>query len=243
VGETWDQFGADYDHPPFDGVPRTYLIASTPRSGSHFLGHLLLGTGALGSPLEYLSPIHGRKWMDVLGVADLPSMMQALYRRRTSPSGWFGIKAHWWEFEPVVQDETLFSFLDIRTYIHIRRRDRIAQAISALIAHQTKSWISFHDRSGEPSYDFAAIRNAITQLEGQHRQWDAFFNGKGISPFVVEYEHLIDHPDDIVDGILAHMNVSRSAEMPTKWQPGRQASDINERWRERYLIDLERLSS
>jgi LPS sulfotransferase NodH len=49
----WNQFGAAYDFPDFSGAFRNYLIASTPRCGSHYLGHLLRATGRLGSPLEF----------------------------------------------------------------------------------------------------------------------------------------------------------------------------------------------
>ena len=38
----WTQFGSSYDYPCFESQPRTYLIASTPRSGSHYLGHKLM---------------------------------------------------------------------------------------------------------------------------------------------------------------------------------------------------------
>jgi len=146
----WDQFGQDYDHPPFEGTPRLYLIASTPRSGSHFLGHQLLQTGALGSPLEYFHKPHLERWAAEFGTTDFPSTMARLYARRTSPSGWFGAKAHWTQFIPIAQRPNLLSFLGIQTYIEIVRRDRIAQAISFVIAQQTKAWISFHDQQGEP---------------------------------------------------------------------------------------------
>jgi len=233
----WDQFGADYDHAPFTGKPRLYLIASTPRSGSHFLGHSLLETGALGSPLEYFHPQHLRKWMDILGTKDFPSTMARLVSRRTSPSGWFGVKAHWQQFAPIARNEAILRFLGIDTYIEILRRDRIAQAISYVIAQQTQAWISFHDSKVEPRYDFDAIRRAIESIDQNIAHWRHFFEQRGIVPLTVEYEDLAADPAAAVDRIMAHCGVSRVGAEP-RWQPRRQASDINARWRERYLADL-----
>jgi len=234
---SWDQFGPDYDHPPFKGTPRLYLIASSQRSGSHYLGHLLLETGALGSPLEYFHPQHLRKWMEVLGTRDFPATMSRLVARRTSPSGWFGAKAHWRHFAPIANNDRLLRFLDIETYIEIRRRDRIAQAISYVIAHQTQAWISFHDRKAEPRYDFAAIRKVCEALDQDIAHWHRFFEQQGITPLTVEYEDLVADPAATVDRIMAHCGVSRAGAEP-RWQPCRQASDINARWQERYLADL-----
>jgi LPS sulfotransferase NodH len=238
MGETWDQFGHDYDHPHFSGEASVYLIASTPRSGSHFLGHLLFGTGALGSPLEYLHPAHMRTWMSVLGVDSLSAMMESLSRRRTSPSGWFGIKAHWPEFARIAGDEALRDALPIRRYIFIRRRDRIAQAISALIAFQTKALISFHAPIGEPRYDFGAIRGAVAGLDAQNRQWEDFFERRSIAPLIVDYEDLVADADRVVDAILTDLGVARSNRTGPTWMPERQASDLNARWREQYLQDM-----
>lgn len=233
----WDQFGGDYDHAPFIGTPRLYLIASTPRSGSHFLGHSLLETGALGSPLEYFHPQHLRRWMEILGTKDFKATMARLVARRTSPSGWFGVKAHWQQFAPIAGNEAVLRFLGIETYIEIRRRDRIAQAISYVIAQQTQAWISFHDSKAEPRYDFGAIRKAAEVLDQSVADWRNFFDAQGITPLTVEYEDLTTDPATAVDRIMAHCGVSRTGAEP-RWQPRRQASDINARWQERYLADL-----
>jgi len=233
----WDQFGKDYDHPPFEGTPRLYLIASTPRSGSHFLGHQLLQTGALGSPLEYFHKPHLERWAAEFGTPDFPSTMARLYARRTSPSGWFGAKAHWTQFIPIAQRPQLLSFLGIKTYIEIVRRDRIAQAISFVIAQQTQAWISFHDRKGEPRYDFGAIRRVAEALDKDIASWRHFFASQGITPLTVEYETLTSDPTAIVDRILQHCGTERTQAAP-RWQPQRQASEINVRWHDRYHADL-----
>lgn len=237
----WDQFGQDYDHPLFEGNPRLYLIASTPRCGSHYLGHLLLQTGSLGSPLEYFNSPHLRKWQEQFGTPNFASTMAALYRRRTSPSGWFGVKAHWDQFEPIAQHESLRSFLNIETYIEIIRRDRIAQAISLAIAQQTQAFISFHRAQGEPHYDFTTIRRMVEALDRHVGLWRSFFATAGITPLTVDYEDLTSNPEAAIERIMAHFGVTRVNAGP-RWQPERQTSDLNARWQERYLADLATLT-
>jgi LPS sulfotransferase NodH len=238
VSDSWDQFGADYDHAPFVGKPRTYLIASTPRSGSHFLGHLLFNTGALGSPLEYFEPEHARKWVAKLGAEDFETVLTRLYQCRTSKSGWFGVKAHWSQFAPIAAIDELLQFLDIRTYIAIRRRDRLAQAISVVVAQQTQAWISFQAAGREPVYNFSSIRAAISMIDSQVSKWDAFFAANLISPLIVDYEDLVIDPDSVVEKIMRDLGVAGHGRNRTSRIPARQASALNDRWREQYLRDL-----
>lgn len=236
----WDQFGPDYDHPPFEAKPHTYLIASTPRCGSHFLGHLLFATGVLGSPLEYFHEGHARRWRELLGAEDFQAMMTALFRRRTSPSGWFGVKAHWGQFVPVARDRDQLAFMNFSRHIEIRRRDRVAQAISHEIARQTKAWISFHRVERTPDYDFARIHETRLALDTHVRRWSDYFRNARIDPIVVEYEDLIGDPEAVVAAILSDFGLAGTENPHRKWLPERQASDINVEWKDRYLADLAR---
>ncbi|WP_089676027.1 Stf0 family sulfotransferase [Vreelandella aquamarina] len=67
------QFGEDLNFPSFDNVEdvRCLVICSTPRCGSHMLGHSLYETGKAGFPLEYLQKNNLKRWSDVLGEKNL----------------------------------------------------------------------------------------------------------------------------------------------------------------------------
>jgi hypothetical protein len=93
-----EQFSPRLDFPPYDGTPRLYLMATMPRCGSHFLGHTLHSTGQFGFPLEYLNRMNLDIWRARLKAVDDLSALESLLRIRTSPSGWFGLKAHWNQF-------------------------------------------------------------------------------------------------------------------------------------------------
>lgn len=235
----WDQFGEGYDHPHFEGERKTYLLASSPRSGSHYLGHLLWETGDLGSPLEYFHPRHLKKWKEKLNTRDEVTVFRRILARRTSPTGWFGVKAHWAQFSIVrdsVQLQKLFGF---EKYILITRRDKLAQSISLVLAQATKAWISFQKTQEAPEYDFVAIQRGMKQLEAQEAQWKNYFVSCGIEPIIVEYEDLVADPRAVVQSIRSSFGINsavaprESLEMPEK-----QGGEINDEWQQRYLQDL-----
>ena len=232
---TWDQFGPDYDFPEFSGKPQSYLIATTPRCGSHLLGHLLCATGVLGSPLEYFSKGRLRDWQERLKADTHHDLFQKLFRKRTSPNGWFGVKAHWPQFQQILDDASVYDLFAFKRFIHIKRRDRLAQAISWVIAQQNAAWISFHEPTQEPTYDTAAIENALSVIDTQTAAWKQFFAAQGITPLVVIYEDLVANPDATIDGVLTHCGVDRDPTLarPTH-TPQQQASARNQAWADRY---------
>ena len=235
----WDQFGDAYDHPHFDGRPSCYLIASTPRSGSHYLGHLMCGTGVLGSPLEYFHPKHLEKWKAKFGATEFEEVLSGLFMVRTSPSGWFGVKAHWSQFEPIAKNPAQLSSLGCSKYIRIFRNDTLAQAISLVIARKTSAWISFHQVRKQPKYDFQAIQIALAEIEAENGKWEAFFQERGVDPLIVEYENLCKKPADVVNNIMSYFNLdAESNKVSPTPRPERQSTPLNFEWKQRYLEDV-----
>lgn len=234
----WDQFGTEYDLPRFEGTPRTWMLASTARSGSHYLGHLLAETGALGAPLEYLGTEHVKRWKKKLEVDDFADVLEYLHAHRTAPTGWFGVKAHWFQFARFATSQRLRDLLQVERYVVIRRQDRLAQAISLVMARQTKAWISFREAKREPRYDADAIREAMATVEHQVQMWDAYFTQYGVTPLVVEYEELLTDAPGTVDRVLQWFEVEPQPGTTRPLQrPARQANAINQEWERRFLAE------
>jgi LPS sulfotransferase NodH len=234
--KSWDQLGPAYDFPEFSGQPQSYLLATTPRCGGHYLGHLLRETALLGCPLEYFSKGRVRDWQEKLSTKTPEALYRGLFRRRTSPNGWFGVKAHWPQFEPILTNEGLYRIFRFCRFVQLVRRDRVAQAVSLSIADQTGAWISFHEAKKRPSYDFAAISGAIEGISRQLSEWERFFERNGISPLVLYYEDLISRPADCVASVLAHCNIKASEEIEAfPFRPRKQASTLNDEWIVRFL--------
>lgn len=165
-------------------------------------------------------------------------LLPLLFRRRTSPTGWFGVKAHWTQFAPIAADPDLMRQLDVQRYVRLSRSDTLAQAISLVMARQTSAWISFHPAQRHPTYDFAAIRGAVDEIVRQEGYWTAYFAEAGVTPVEVSYEALIADPADVVAAILRDFAVDGVAtSAPTLATPQRQASIINAEWKLRFLED------
>jgi LPS sulfotransferase NodH len=235
----WGQFGVRYDQPDYEGPVRTYLIASTPRSGSHLLGHLLLATEELGSPLEYFHPEHLKTWQSRLGGPDLAALLRILFRHRTSPSGWFGVKAHWRQFAPIADNKDIMDLLDFRNYIRVVRRNPAAQAVSLTIARQINAWISFQVPTREPTYDFGSIHAALMEIKAEDAHWRSYFEARGLDPILVEYEALAADPKATIDRIRAAFGLTGNRRASHgRLLPERQSTSLNLDWERRYLSDL-----
>lgn len=226
-------FDERYDFKPCSGgKPRLYLIASTQRSGSYLLGYLLRGTAQLGAPFEYLHPDHAPRWDERLGTNDLRGRLNRLFELRTSPSGWFGIKAHWDHFEYGRSEAG--DLLPFEKFIRIGRRDRLAQAISLALARQTRSWMSIQEKRVEPQYDERKIAHALAILQRDTEAWNRWFAAADVQPLQVYYEDLVADPLAVLNTILRAFGLEPLTELPAV-PTQRQASRVNEEWKRRYL--------
>jgi|KBSSwiStaDraftv2_1062776.scaffolds.fasta_scaffold100083_3 LPS sulfotransferase NodH len=232
----WDEFGAEYDFPTFSEQPKIYVIASTPRSGSHYLGHLLQATGLLGSPLEYFHPEKKERLLAETQTATLAEAFKELYSHRTSPNGWFGVKAHPWQFVPMMENAEVREALPVKWFVCIERRDRVAQAISHEIARQTKSWISFNKTDCVPHFSARDIKRAIAMMESQVIQWREYFQSNEIIPITVYYEDLVADPLGEINRILESFGIDRLSRAPAV-SIAKQGTQLNDEWRLRYLAE------
>jgi len=232
----FEAFGPPYDFPRFGAVPRVYMIASTPRSGSHFLGHLLFATGDLGCPLEYFRPDAFQQWGRFLRSSAPSEIVREIMARRTSPSGWFGFKVHWDQFRFMRSLSLAASAMPISRVIWIRRRDLLDQAISLLIARQTGAWISFQEERRAASYSAHRIRNTMRWLADSETQWRRFFRSAGLSPRVVLYEDLVGDPGVQVNALLTWFGLPPSQRKIASLT-AKQATERNAAWKKRFLAE------
>lgn len=244
--------GVDYDFPTYVGKPtHPYLIASTPRCGSNFLQRALWRTGCAGAPEEYLTPEYiadfNLRWNTTfdapLTVDDLSRFIERLWSIRTSPNGAFGLKLHGSHLRYAAgPDGSLLAPFQDSQWIWIRRLNRIAQAVSYLMADQTGVWIvdgqwlPLSKTSGEPQYDRDGITVRLDQINREEAQWEEFFNRLELTPKVVEYEGLTNHYESSVVDVMKFLGVSPSADIVDSGIR-RQATDVNAEWEARYRTE------
>jgi len=162
-----------------------YFICGTPRTGSSLLLGLLDSTGVAGHPQAYFRAPDEALWADrwqiprtserAFAYADY---VRAARAAGTTGNGVFGAKLMWGTLDELVgklgtvhpdlagEDLALLNRAFGRTrFVHLRRDDVVAQAVSWLRAEQTNAWyvggageISGARRAGRaPSFDLHRI--------------------------------------------------------------------------------------
>ena len=206
-GASWvrDLVGAEYDHPPGRfGLRRSYLVASTPRSGSSLLCRGLSSTGVLGTPLEYLNPVYRQILSERWGCGEgLDDYLAAVHAWRTGPGCVFGAKVHWAQLDEPRQAagldpaELLERLAPGARFVRIVREDRDAQAVSLWRAFSSGVWsITGDDQpsTDAPEFDVEAIDECRRQVKRGELAWDWLLGELGQEPVPVTYEELAaDH--------------------------------------------------
>jgi trehalose 2-sulfotransferase len=133
--------------------PATYVIASTPRSGSSLLAAGLVRTGVAGRPEEYFTPDYIDSYKEELHLpADCSwaEYLAAAMAFAATHNGVLGVKIHWRHVVSLAQalgfpgdpGDVLDSLFPAAVFVNIVRADRRAQALSLFRAETTDEWFS-----------------------------------------------------------------------------------------------------
>jgi LPS sulfotransferase NodH len=225
-----------------DGSLKTLvLLLSTPRSGSKFVCDQFRLRGGFVTheyfhPLTCL-PLLADRWGALDGGSvSAQGYVDALVRHRTSPAGVLGVNVHG------VQLATFSKFLSLLTdapevrVVNLQRRDRIAQAISFVVAQQTQEWIKGFESHGTPHYSSRQIDRAIKEIARQKAQIDAFVELHELEPLDLVYEEVAADPAGrlapVFSGLPLHGTSTASPVVE------RQSGATNREWHARYRRDV-----
>lgn len=177
----------------------TYVIASTPRSGSSLLAAGLVATGVAGRPEEYFTPDHIGSYKEDLKLPMNCSWAEYLAKVMAfaaTENGVRGVKIHWrhvvllarvlgFRGDPGVVLEVLFP---AAVFVNIVRADRRAQALSLFRAETTGEWFRSPGSSrrvrswglylarptpGRAAVDLTGVVPTYEQIIGMERNLDA----------------------------------------------------------------------
>jgi trehalose 2-sulfotransferase len=256
--------------PPFAG----YVICATPRSGSTLLCRLLAATGRTGKPNSYYHRAATmREWATEWGLSSDETMprvdvdrayLSSVLRIGTAGTGIFGLRLHR-EYADLLS-ETLGRLFpghasDARRfeaafgnllYIHLSRRDKVAQAVSLVKAEQSGLWHIAPDgteleRLSAPQplhYDFERIHREVCTLEAWDREWLAWFAAQRIEPMRIAYDTLSDDPGGTLTSICIALGVAAMSNLSlpslSSLSPGvaRLSDGQSREWIERYHADI-----
>lgn len=245
------------------GLRAVYFVAFTARSGSNLLCEYLRANG-LGEPTEYFQHPFGRAnrvWYDTVG-ADPDDFLKFAWRilERQTANGLFGSKLSWTHrnvLADVVRayaggaaDPLDGAFAD-PTWVRVRRRDVVAQAVSLWRARRSGEWLrpaggaAVTDR---PAYSYVQIVRCLEPLLAEELFWDEYFRGRGVEPLTVYYEDLIAAPADtafaVIDALQTRAGVrlvGSPADVRLLSTIDRQGDAYNDEVRARVLADTTRL--
>lgn len=194
---------------PGDVVPRSkFIIASSPRTGSGIFTRTLQDECPVGIPSEYLNPPFRRMLERAWGTSGDPEeYWPELLRRRTDTNGFFGLKAHWSQFQVFLHNYGARFLDEVRAFnwVFVYRQDKLAQAISWEKARQSWSWDSRQKPIAPVIYDAAAIYQRLAEAYREHEMWEQFFAEAGYEPFPLSYEEISADPQSAFRRLFQHI--------------------------------------
>lgn len=122
-------------------------------------------------------------------------------------------------------------------FVHLRRRDVVAQAVSWAKARQTHYWHpgeAVEPGGQDPHYDEELIGRLVAAIEKFEADWTRWFAAHGIVPCQVVYEELAADPlrtaHDVLDCLGLHPPPGRQLVIGHR----RQADQVNADWVARF---------
>lgn len=219
--------------PPPDGL--RYIIATSQRTGSTLLTDALTGTGVAGAPDEwFLSGGNGNEALKLrFGIRGEADYIDRIIQATATANGVFGTKLFWRQWDVLIPrliaktgmrcgQPIHDSLPDLLTaglgrpirYIWLRRRNKLAQAISLYRARNTGEWRAIAGRGDGASaadrdlaFDYDKITAIKQNLEDEDRKWNSYFHQYRLTALMLVYEDFIANYEQTVRGVLKFLDL------------------------------------
>jgi len=236
------------------------MVCASPRSGSTLLCDLLAQTNVAGDPQSYFRPTSVTDLANEWGVvvSDGPwdrAYVDAVHERGEAGTGCFGMRIMWSDMSEFIARlhhlypsgnsdvDVLGSALGVRTFVHLSRDDKVAQAVSLVLAEQTGLWHVYADGTDRErhaprmttTYDRVEIEAAVHLLEVESLGWSTWFDHAEITPLRITYEELISNPTRVLERVVTHLGADVS--QPTTARTSKLANSMNDEWTARFCAD------
>jgi trehalose 2-sulfotransferase len=244
----------------------SYVICTSPRSGSTLLCTLLTATGVAGKPASYFYDQSVEDWLAELGIAVdeaatdrevLETALTVVLRVGTNGTGLFGLRqqAHSLAFlceklallapEETTDAGRFQKIFGATFFVYLSRADKVDQAVSYLKAKQSGLWHVAHDGSElernaphrDPTYDSEELRACVRMMQGYDSNWNEWFAREGIEPLRISYDSLAASPIETLREVLASLGIDRSAADGVVPGVRKLADSINRAWSTRFRAE------
>jgi LPS sulfotransferase NodH len=192
--------------------------------------------------MEYLNFEFSGGIVDRLGAGHIITYWRELRRRRTSPNGVFGYKVFLSNYlRTMEQHPELLKHMRGNKVIFLRRRDKVAQAVSHVRAVQTGSWFAGAPEREQPVYDFRKLLGFHHYTHQQDLRWERAFELTETDPLRLVYEDVVADPDGAVRAVCDFLGVEHRQEtgLPQVELTKPQSDGLSAEWKERFRRELE----
>ena len=240
-------------------LKQSYIVCSTGRSGSTLLCKTLEKLGCCGKPLEYFH----HNTVERLQLNDNPdnfiSYCNSILEEGLTDNGTFGIKMHWWQMSDFLKmarkslelsgkkDVEILNYIFPNLqFIYIRRKNLTKQAVSTVIALQTKQWSKpkeneqtrkTSDLTKQLKFQPLKIYHWEKKFADQNRRWQQFLRENNLEFRELVYEDFVDNFVPEIEKIISYLGVDKNSlnhEIEPPLQ--KQSSTINEQFLQRYKL-------
>jgi LPS sulfotransferase NodH len=220
---------------------RFLFLCFTNRSGSAHLGDLLHSTGYFEWAPESLNAGEVLQLCSERGITSFVEYF-AHVAQREARNNIYIVKVVPEQIILLIQSGILDQIVERSDFLFLNRVDKLAQAISTAIAQQNNRWawdspIELPD--DRLVYSRETIAERVNHVTILNLCFERFFIFNGIAPITVEYERIIDRPQDEVARIARRLRLPPLRADTGKLRYQRQANEVNEAWRARFLQEGE----
>jgi LPS sulfotransferase NodH len=235
VREISEQLGLR-EHRKFAAPDKILVILFASRSGSNYLGQLLSSTGWFREINESFRPSQLDKIRSRYALAGMHEAAQWMIDQRGTSQA-FGFKAGFNVLVSAAELGFLHEVLERAHIVLLRRRDRLAQAVSI-----RKMNLTGRTHSGQPQdrilteddYDAAAIAFQMAKIDEVSNHLADLVQRLGKTATILHYEDICAQPEQHVATVCESMGLT----MPVDYRPRVRVQvlcdDLSERWIERF---------
>lgn len=219
-------------------APEKILIILFPsRAGSNYFGQLLSSTGNFNVIGESFNPAQLAAIKERHKLDDLHDAAQWMIDNRGTPRA-FGFKAGFYVLAGAAEIGLLPEIIDRAQLVLLRRRDRVAQAVSAVkgnLSGQMHSRQPLLRPLTEDDYDATLIRNKVEGIRKTEQHLQEFAELLGKDAPLLHYEDICAEPEAHVRRVCDLMGL----QMPESYEPKKLSlkvlrDDLSGKWVERF---------
>lgn len=244
----------------------SYIVCTSPRSGSTLLCKLLAGTGVAGNPDSYFHRPSVHAWCEDLAVvpdASIPQHELLTKAFRTAidkgslKTDRFGLRLQRHSFDFFTEQlaflyagysnnvQRITAAFGRTSFIHLSREDKIEPAVSYLKTEKTGLWHIAPDgkeleRLASPKnifYDLDQIQTLFDEFTKYDYDWQSWFEAENIEPLHPSYESLSEDPIDTLQTVLDFLGLDHFSAIGVQPEVAKMADDINLSWSARFRLE------